>query len=75
MNQTDVTNPEIGDGDHEVTGESTSLSDIEEHDLDHQLVVLCLGQACQDKSSVVLPTVPVLDPAGFIGLCGNTLAL
>jgi hypothetical protein len=23
----------------------------------------------------VLPTVPVLDPAGFIGLCGNTLAL
>jgi len=36
MNQDDVTEQMIGDDDSEDTGESTSLSDIEEDNLDHQ---------------------------------------
>jgi hypothetical protein len=50
MNQNDETNQEIGDDDSEDTGESTFSSDIEEDDLNHQQVVLHLGQVRWEKS-------------------------
>jgi len=55
MMQDDDTNQDIGDdeseGECEETRETTSSSDIEEDDLDHQQQVLLLGQASRDKSS------------------------
>jgi len=50
MNQDDETDQENGEDDSDDTGESTLSSDIEEDDLDHQPVVLHLGQARRDKS-------------------------
>jgi len=43
------TNQEIVDDESEDTGESTSSSDIEEHDLNYPQVVLFLGQVHQNK--------------------------
>jgi len=43
MNQDGKTNQEIGDDDSADTGVSTVSSDIEEHHLDHQQVVLHPG--------------------------------
>jgi len=50
MNLNDETDQEISDDDSEDTGESTLLSDIEEDDLNHQQVVLHLGQVRWEKS-------------------------
>jgi len=50
MYQDDETDQEIDDDESEDTRESTSSSNIEEDDLDHQQEVIHLGQACRDKS-------------------------
>jgi len=56
--QDDKTNQEISDDDSENTGESSSSSHTEEDDLDHQQVVLHLGQVHREKSSCT-PGVPL----------------
>jgi hypothetical protein len=50
MNQVDATNQEIRDDHSEYARESTLSFDIEGDDLDHEPVVLHLGQARRDKA-------------------------
>jgi len=50
MYQDDETDQEIDDDNSEITGESTSSSDIKEDNSDHHQEVLHLGQARRDKS-------------------------
>jgi len=50
INQDEDSDQEISDDESEATGESTSLSDIEEDNLDHMQEVLSLGQALREKS-------------------------
>jgi len=59
LKQDDHTDLEIGDDESKDLGVSTSLSDIEENDLDHQQEVLVIGQAGRDK---LLRTRRVLQP-------------
>jgi len=49
LKQGDDTGQVLSNDESEDSGESTSSSDIEEDDLDHQQEVLLLGQAHRDK--------------------------
>jgi len=57
LEQDDDTDQEITNGDGKDRRKTTGSSKIEEDDLDHQLEVLLLIQACQDKS-LLASTIP-----------------